>query len=377
VGRVDSAERRLLLEGEAYAMFAAPGYLLYVARSGVMARRFNPVSLEFEGVAQPLVQAEFLRNELGGQPAFSASGTGVLTYAIVEKPRTQFQWFGRDGIPQQLVGQPAVYYTFDLSDDGQRLVYGRIEAGSSHLRVLELDGEVTSAITSGTGFYADPRWAAGPSVVATRWQPLPPAIVRIAADGTESVIASARAATMLDDVGGDGDLLLYRDPTGQLLAASVFDTTDPIRVRTAPSGRINQGRLSPDGRWVAYQESDLKGRYDVYVASFPPTGQRWQVSLAGAVQPMWRADSRELYFLALDGTLTAVTVRQHTHRPFSSPTPLFTTGLLPPAPTIEEYAVGNGGQRFLLLRPIEDRVRSSIGVIANWTSLLREPVTAR
>ena len=41
----------------------------------------------------------------------------------------QFQWVGRSGEPQQLVGEPGPYYTFDLSADASRLVVGRAVAG--------------------------------------------------------------------------------------------------------------------------------------------------------------------------------------------------------------------------------------------------------
>ena len=98
--------------------------------------------------------------------------------------------------------------------------------------------------------------------------------------------------------------------------------------------------------------------------------RRWQVSSAGGVQPVWRRDSRELYYLRPDGTLVAVPLRTDRSSPLMAASPLFTTALLPPASTVEEYAVDVAGQRFLLLKPVEDRVRSSVGVILNWPSLV-------
>ena len=66
-------------------------------------------------------------------------------------------------------------------------------------------------------------------------------------------------------------------------------------------------RVSPDGKWIAYSALE-SGRWEVYVASFPEFTNRRQVSRDGAVQPVWRRDQKELYFLTLDGKLMAATV---------------------------------------------------------------------
>ena len=108
-----------MLEGDVPAVYATPGYLLFLRGGTLLAQRLDPMSLKFSGEASPLVPAS--RNALLGQPTFSASETGVLTYSIVERPLTQFQWVGRSGEPQQLVGERGPYYTFDFSMDASRL----------------------------------------------------------------------------------------------------------------------------------------------------------------------------------------------------------------------------------------------------------------
>ncbi len=65
--------------------------------------------------------------------------------------------------------------------------------------------------------------------------------------------------------------------------------------------------LSPDGRWVAYQTNE-SGRFEVVVQPFPDAGGNWQASTAGGAAPRWRADGKELYFLAPDATMMAVPV---------------------------------------------------------------------
>ena len=64
------------------------------------------------------------------------------------------------------------------------------------------------------------------------------------------------------------------------------------------------GALSPDGRRLAFA-SDESGRSEVYVQSFPDGRDRQLVSVQGGVEPKWRGDGRELYFLAPAGKLMA------------------------------------------------------------------------
>jgi len=51
----------------------------------------------------------------------------------------------------------------------------------------------------------------------------------------------------------------------------------------------------------------------VYVQSFPAGNGKWQVSTNGGVQPRWRRDGKELFYLGLDRKLMAVPVRGGFH----------------------------------------------------------------
>ena len=51
------------------------------------------------------------------------------------------------------------------------------------------------------------------------------------------------------------------------------------------------GRLSPDGKWLAYA-SDETGRREIYVQSFPTPGDKVLISTNGGDQPAWRGTAR-------------------------------------------------------------------------------------
>lgn len=141
------------------------------------------------------------------------------------------------------------------------------------------------------------------------------------------------------------------------------------RRRLKPSPYSNpSGVLRGTGtRWIAYH-ADETGRFEVYVTPFPGPGQRQAISSGGAVQSMWRRDGRELYYLGLNGMLHAVELRPDGTRLHLTDRPLF-QGIVP-SKSIEQYAPSLDGQRFLILKPVDNKVRSSIGVVFNWPALL-------
>lgn len=158
-------------------------------------------------------------------------------------------------------------------------------------------------------------------------------------------------------------------PDAYVFAIPLGDEAEPILVRKPPAGFIDQPQFSPDGRCIAYN-ADESGEHEVYITAFPPTGTRVKVSQGGGVQPVWRQDGRELYYLGLDSVLKAVELRTGGRPVFSVPKALFDTGLVAPSPWVEQYTVSADGQRVLVLEPVETAVRNRIGVILNWPALL-------
>jgi len=58
---------------------------------------------------------------------------------------------------------------------------------------------------------------------------------------------------------------------------------------------------------MAYSSNE-SGRQNVYVTRFPQPAGKWLVSTSGGAFPVWRRDSRELFYRAPHGTLMAVPV---------------------------------------------------------------------
>jgi len=127
------------------------------------------------------------------------------------------------------------------------------------------------------------------------------------------------------------------------------------------------GQFSPDGRWVAYQ-SNVTGRFEIYVQPFPDPGGKWQVSTAGGTFPRWRADGKELFFIAPNAKLMSAPIT--TSGPTleaGSPTALFQTHIVSGglAGLQSQYAVSRDG-RFLINTQVEESNTTPITLILNW-----------
>src|SRR5437879_6973968 len=101
---------------------------------------------------------------------------------------------------------------------------------------------------------------------------------------------------------------------------------------------------------MAYSSNE-SGINQIYVQRFPEGSGKWQISISGGVQPRWRRDGKELFYVAPDGKLIAVAVKAGINFEAGAPEALFQTrifGLGPSALYSQQYDVTGDGQRFLI-----------------------------
>jgi hypothetical protein len=60
--------------------------------------------------------------------------------------------------------------------------------------------------------------------------------------------------------------------------------------------------VSPDSRWLTYTLRLPRGE-EIFVQPFDRLGARSQVSAKGGIGPVWRDDSRELYYEGPEGVM--------------------------------------------------------------------------
>jgi hypothetical protein len=109
-------------------------------------------------------------------------------------------------------------------------------------------------------------------------------------------------------VGGPGGRLTYwSDGSGAGDVWSGSPHASPYRV----TPWVERGaQLSAEGQWIAYV-SEESGKPEVYIQTFPDSSHgRWLASgPEGGEWPVWRRDSRRLYYWAADGRLMAVPLK--------------------------------------------------------------------
>jgi eukaryotic-like serine/threonine-protein kinase len=140
--------------------------------------------------------------------------------------------------------------------------------------------------------------------------------------------------------------------------------------RVASAFNETGGAFSPDGKWIAFT-SDASQDFQVYIQSSADATVQAQVSTRGGVQPQWRRDGKELYYVAPDNTIMAAAIdaRAGTIRA-AAPQPLFTANIDQTSTLRNQYAVSADGQRFLLLSLV-NRHPLPIVVVLNWTNAHR------
>ena len=349
---------------------SSPGLLLFLRDQTVMAQSFDEKRLELVGEPLPVVEQVGSYSVFG---FFSASTNGVLVYR--SQGDSRFAWIDRGGRILGRIGEPGDYPTFDLTKDGNQLVVSRSQPeGLRNLWVIDLRRNLTTRLTLGKVIDTDPRWSPdGRQVIfgSTCDPSRGPFRVSLPASNPVQVFKYEGAVFSLDDWSPDGGYLLYHD-AGQpeLWALPLSGDRKPILVVRSLSGIVDQAQFSPDGRWIAYNTNE-SGRFEVKVVPFPPTSDKWQISRAGGVQPTWRGDGRQLYFLAPDGTLMEVDVRPGKTFEFDEARPLFKIQIEVLYGT-EQYAPAPDGERFLFATAARESSSAPFTVVLNWTSLLKK-----
>ncbi len=376
VGSLDGGAPVRLMLSESQARYAAPGRLLFTRASTLFAQAFDPDTLALTGEAVRVADGVDVRAN-NGRAVFSVSTNGVLAYRSGGgvNSRSRLTWFDRAGKRLDSVADPAEHYQIRLSPDGKRVVLslGGLASQLYGLSVLDLANGVTSKLQGTNSTVGDPVWL--PDSVTLAYgatQDGRRQIYRqnIGQSAATQVFASADHPKWLDDWSADGAYMLFHLPRpSKLFAVKVSEPTKPLLILDTTE-TIDGAHFSPDGKWVAYQITE-NGTYQVWVASFPAFDQRRRVSPRDGIQPFWRGDSNELFYLTPDGKLMSARVTRDGTTgglSFSAPAELFQSPIVAPVLGTDQYSVAKDGQRFLFIDPVTTGASPPIAVVVNWTA---------
>ena len=272
--------------------------------------------------------------------------------------------FDRQGKVITTVGTRAIYNTPVFSPDAKRLAVAKVdlEKETQDLWVFDIGTGGSLQLTSGKvrEISSAPAWSPDGSHVA---------YVGLRSgeyglyqrpsngQGAEELIYKLPGVGTLTDWSQDGRYLTYHstDLGGGILFAVPLNSADKKPIEAFRSAKQLSGmRLSPDDRFLAYMSNE-SGRNEIYVRPFDPAGGstaagRQLSDQGGQGMAFWRRDGKELYFLAADRSIMAVSVSTFPALEIGKPRLLFH-----PA---EEIAVAPGtssvsrdGERFVIAVP--------------------------
>ena len=389
LGSLNSQETRRILPDASNVVYSPPGdgnrngHLLFVRENTLMAQPFDPMSLKPAGELFPVAEHIPLVN-VQGYSLVSVSDNGVLVFQSGQiGPQSRLTWFDRSGKQMGPVAALGTGFGPALSPDEKTVAVprGDPERNAGDIWIHEFARGTDTRFTFHASRNGYPVWSPDGSRIvfsSDRGGKNPDLYLKdVNGARQEELLIQSPYNKIASDWSRDGRVLVYAELDPKTKA-------DLWVLRIGPAGgdrkpipflrtEFNewQGQFSPDGHWIAYT-SDESGQWEVYVRPFPAAAPgKWKVSTAGGEQPRWRRDGKELYYMAPDRKLMAVSVKAVGERLIfeaGTPEPLFESHIPLRSSTNPRfhYAVTGDGKRFLVQTMVGESADLSITVVQNW-----------
>jgi Tol biopolymer transport system component len=381
VAALDDLPGHRLLADQSSAIFGpsqpggTTGHLIYIRDNKLMAQAFNSRARQFQADAVVLAEdAAFTFNPR--QIAASVADDGTLTYLVAPQGLFQLTWFDRSGKDLGKLGTPQNERHVALSADQKTVASVRIEPDGNAIWLHDVARDMATRFAKPA---FSPVWS--PDGVRIAYESRGDLYAQDVGGGTPVALVQSLNAKTVSDWSRDGRTLVYTEIDPKTLGDiwMVSDVSAPNGVRKAvplvcTPAQESQGRISPDGRWLAYA-SDESGHEEVYVQPFPAGPGKWRISTNQGREPSWRGDGKELFYVerfAARYRIMAVPVSTISRRfEAGSPKLLFDFSTSPYVleANLFLYSPAADGSRFLANRQASDS-RQTVNVITNWQQSL-------
>jgi Tol biopolymer transport system component len=322
----DPRSPKRLLSVQSRALYVSSGHLLFVRDNVLLQQPFNPSRLELSG--DPVAIAGDVVTDRGGAyAAIAASADGaVITYNTLTPAR--LVWRDRSGRDLGTIAVRGDFSQIRLSPDASQalVVMPDPQNGNRDVWVVTLDTGALTRVTSHPGGDWFPVWSPdGSEVVFTSDRDQTQAFyrIRLSGGGGEQTVFTASTPGFIapTDWSPDGQsLLMHTYPRGDISLLPLSPGATPRAITTSPFTEW-VAAFSPDGQRVAYV-SDESGVEEIYVRAIP-SPERQRVSVDGGIQPRWRRDGSELFYIGAGDRLFAARVVQRPRFALHTPVALF------------------------------------------------------
>ena len=353
--RLSTGERRVVADGGFYPRWLSSGHLLYARGGGLFVAPFDRETLDVTGDPREIVSG-VMQTSAGAHYATSLNGSLVYVPGGVTSPIAAKSVLSvdREGIETALPIAANDVAGASIAPDGRNVALTIATVEDLDVWIADATSGTVSRLTTHPGFDMNAFWNIDGSGVV------------FASDRTgewglyqQPVDASGDPQLLVEIPGalpylvpeswtpGGGRLVFTYHMPGESYNIGVLenDGSGAWSPLLDSPGLEKAGRVSPDGRWIAYVSNET-GVSEVFIEPFPGLGLKTQVSSEGGQHPVWSPDGQELYYRTLTtGTLMSVQVTVDPTLTVGSPAQLGDG----------EYALQRFGQRIYDLFPDGDR----------------------
>ena len=324
LGSLDSPTVQRLLPDLSSAVYAAPGYLVFV-REGTLTvapfelaagRVIGPPAAIGEAVAtEPQFYFAAISASADGTLAVRPPPAAVPINADMNASNAELRLVDRRGTGNRVGAARLFSSLMALNPIDSRILAASIldpRAGTQDLGLMDLTKDSMAPLTATRGFAGYPVWSADGRRLAYAYQPpggLDDVYIKDIATGliqpviespgiTEHPLAWSHDAKSL--------LIFGSGENGTYLSAWSFATRTLTRF-VGPRAVETPACFSPHDDLVAFTSQE-SGRPEVYVATFPDHRRTWPVTTEGGRALSWRNDGREILVATLSGHIVAYPV---------------------------------------------------------------------
>ena len=372
LGSLDGTDPHRLAAADSPAAFLRPDFVVFVRQQSLVAWRLDVKG--FTLIDSPVTVAAVPGSSINNAAAISVSSDGRIAYRSGGPGIRHLAWYDRSGKPLGVATESDdSMVNPELSPDNRMVAFQRNVQNNTDLWLKDLVSGGLTRLTFDAASDSFPLWTAdGSRLVFNSNRTGKYDLYQRVADGSQAdeLLLDTPYLKLPQDASRDGRFLLYFEinpKTGRdLWALPLRGGGQPLLVANTPYDERG-GQFSPDGRWVAY-ETNESGRSEIVAQSFPTPGGKWQLTTSGGVQPRWRADGKELYFVALDGQLMAASIEASSSTLRAGrPAALFPSRVVGGSFAVlkPQYAIARDG-RFLINQLTEESAAPPITLILNW-----------
>jgi Tol biopolymer transport system component len=394
VQSLKSSAPELLVEGGSAARYVPTGQIVYMQGGTLFAVPFDLQRLEVTGGPMPAIEG-VLRSTLKNIYAhFQFSNNGTLVYIPGPVAATGNQraigLLDRNGDVKGLGLMPGNYDCPRISPNGKRVAFGIDNGKEASIWVYDLSGASSMRKLTLTGANRFPIWSAdGEHITFQSDREGDKGIFWQRADGTGTADRLTKPDRDIEHIpdawSPDGQKLSFTAVKGDDAAVWIFSRQDKKATvfAEAPGVFIANSVFSPNGKWLAYQSSEVKSS-EIFVQPFPATGTKYQITKAGGGHhPLWSPDGKEVFFIPGPAQFSKLSIRTEPSFSFGNPVSVLNGGFIEEGPvSTRPYDITPDGKQLIgVITAGQNKTGSpaqpQIHVVLNWFEELKQRVAAK